>query len=354
MSLWNGDVPHVGKLVRIIRKSRGLSQTKFAVLSGRNKSAINRFEQGESVRYDTFVDIIRAFRSKSLPRYQRINNDQFNTLKNMHRYNEDRDELGNLFAVLDFKTIRERPDKIGLERWIDRLKKTDYPAFIMDSLWFIHATNGAAWHLFDIEFRKKKLKKKDYLHNWQAWHVLATKYHKDSRVRLAHANRDVYFPPAIVQFFVDEFANPFFFTYQYRSLIDKVVEVSNRHGFQYATWWYNALSFNLPYEGKAFDRTLRYKNKKIHAHSEIKDRHKERIRKGFDVTFHYVIWYPASSDSEAVFDHITRQEGSHDVCYAADFDNNGTFHVNTWPDVKAEIPLLQSKGELIRASRPAR
>ena len=342
MSLWDGDIPHVGKLVKTIRKSRGLSQTAFAKIRGRDRSAINRFEQGDPIRFETFLDIIEAFRSKSLPRHQRITNKQFNTLKNMHSYSENRDELGNLYAELDFRTIRDAPESLGLEGWIDRLEKTRYPAFIMDSLWSIHATNGALWHLFESTFRDKELKENDFIYNWEAWHVLATKYHADSRVRLAHANRDVYFPPAITQFFVDEFSNPFFFTCQYRALIDKIVEVSNRHGFRFATWWYNTISLNLPYEGEAFDRTLHYKGKRIHTHSEIKDRHQERIRKGFDVTYHYVVWYPASSDSKAVFDHIARQEGSHDICYAADFDKAGSFHVNTWPDVRAEISLLQS------------
>ena len=346
MSLWAGDIPHVGKLVRTIRKSRGLSQIEFAKLRGRDRSAINRFEQGDPVRYDTFVDIIKAFRSKSLPRHQRINNIQFNTLKNMHSYSENRDVLGNLYAELDFQTIRDAPESLGLEGWIDQLEKTRYPAFIMDSLWFVHATNGALWHLFESAFRDKELKENDFIYNWEAWQVLATKYHADSRVRLAHANRDVYFPPAIVQFFVDEFSSPFFFTYQYRALIDEVVEVSNRHGFQFATWWHNAISFNLPYEGNAFDRILLYKNKKIHVHSEIKDRHKNRIRKGFDVTYHYVIWSPDSADSKAVFGHIATQEGSHDVCYAADFAKNGSFHVNTWPEVQAEIKLTRSSSIL--------
>jgi transcriptional regulator with XRE-family HTH domain len=341
MELWDGDVPHVGELVRLIRESRGLSQTDFGKLRGRDKSSINKFERGGAVRFKTFLDIIKAFISESLPRHQRLNNNQFQTLLNMHSYNKNREDLAKLYAELDIQIIRDNPESLGLEGLVENLEESKYPAFIMDSLWFIHVTNGALWHLFETEFRKEELTKDDYIYNWEAWHVLATKYHPDSRVRLGHTNRDVYFPPAIVQFFIDDFSTPFFFTCQYRSLVDKVVQLSNRHGFQFATWWYNGLCFNLPYEGKAFDRTLLYKDKRIHARSEIEKRHRERRRKGFDVTYHLVVWYPDSSDSEDVFEQIARQKKSRHLCYAADYDD-GNFHVNTWPEVQAEMTLLRS------------
>lgn len=332
MKLWEYDLPHIGALCAQIRHSRGIKRTQIAQWCGRADTTIGRLEEGKT-SWTTFKSYVSVLKSDKLPPLKRLTGQQAHILREQYINSKDKSEREWELATISFEdiTLSQRPP--GLAELLDLLRQEERPALIMDSLWFVHAINGALPLLFGMN------SKSNYLYNWEAWHVIATKFHTDSIVEKAHYNPDEFLPPSIVQFIMDKRTYPLLFTIQMRMLILKLHELSKKYDNKFTKYWLGIIGFNLEYELKYFTRTILYDGQRIQTEVFQRSHVEVEVAPGCDVQYTLAVWDPIGSDAKQTFEKLSKLHESHEILYAADYDTKNDFHVNNWPEVKDAINL---------------
>jgi hypothetical protein len=251
-------------------------------------------------------------------------------LLDLYDYSMNRIEQELQISTVQLDTIASPTAPPSLQALVDELHHEDNPAFIIDPLGYIHALNGAIWHLFGLNPEHQ------YLSRWQAWHLLGTKFSVDSLVRAAHYDSDEYFPPAVFMFYSDRNTYSYLFTRQMRLLVKKLCELSDANGYKFTQWWIQSLRFNLPFDLKALKRTIRFAPLSggeayyIQTRAVILSEVDVELATGKSVKFRLGSWLPFESDARKAFDEIRKGSWSNDIFFASNYDRERSFHVNDW------------------------
>jgi hypothetical protein len=216
---------------------------------------------------------------------------------------------------------------------LDRLAQERRPACIMDDLWFIHALNGALPRLFEVNPHSA------FFSHWAAWHTIGVKFSKLSPVRekhdavhAVHGGIDPMLPAVMKLFFEDPRTYPYLFTRQMGMLIDRLLQLSADEAYPFHDWFYQVLSFSLPYKLRAMPRTIIYRKQPIDITARLRDRIETEVAKGYPVGYTLSVWSPVGTDARKVFAEIE----DHTIYYAATYDTAHTFHVNDWPEMQEQ------------------
>lgn len=340
MELWEYDLPTIGVLCRHIRRSwTDKEPVDIAKACSFSDSAISRFENGLShlgkPRFNCYLETVQALCPRRLTIQQR------EILRHLYTDSKEIKKRQEELAAIDLEFIKSVSRPETLKNLVNDLGNVDYPAFIMDALWHIHAVNGPLLRLFSIDPDSESLK------HWWFWHVLASKFHPKSPVRQAHHQPGEYFEHAIDQFFQNPYTNRFLFTVQTRHLLHKINAFSEPNDFDFAQHWHGAFTFNLRYKTNPFRRLLWYKDnqgneKIIKAVSVPQEHHEVELAPGYDAFYILAAWYPQDVEARMAFDEVSRTTSRGvKTLFATDF-SDGTFHVNSWSEVQAKVPILQS------------
>jgi transcriptional regulator with XRE-family HTH domain len=324
--IWPHDLLHFGHVCEHIRTSRGISQEEIAKYCNLNRSAISRLEDGRA-SLSTLNGYISALQSELVPR-RGLTDDQADVLRELYTCSKEVPKRELKLTAIDFDDILPGRRPRALNDLVSKLEQEDRPAMIMDSLWFVHAFNGALLHLFGLH------QATEIFHHWTGWHVLGVKFYADSPVRLAHFNPDEYFPPTITQFYLDNRTYPYLFTAQMRCLIKRLDELSEKYKLKFTKWWLQAISFDLDYDLDKLTRTLIYQKERIQTEAYQRMKVEVEVTPGQWVYYMLGIWDPIGSDARKVFEKISHLADSHEIIYAADYDKNHDFHVNNWQELK--------------------
>ena len=173
------DLPHFGVMFRHIRETLGLKQTKIADHISADVATVNRFEKLGTTHAETVEEIINALNSPKLSRgliRHTLTQDNIDLLLSVYASFRERDAKEIQLASLDFELITSGYCPDGLRKLVQTMMICGYPAFLIDPLWFIHAINGAGLQVFGLD------PEAEYMNRWEFWHVLGTKFAKDSPV----------------------------------------------------------------------------------------------------------------------------------------------------------------------------
>jgi len=334
--LCDEDYVHIGMIIKHIRETRQITQTKISDLANLSPSTINRLESGFPFKYseereDSFNKYLSALGSPEI--HRPLRDHQTNILKKLFRSStqEHIEEAQRLLAGISFYDILDDKRHPEFTELIQKLEVLNRPAFILDPLWFIHALNDSALGLFGLDHQNK------FLNKWEAWHVIATKFYPDSPIRNAHYNRGVFFPPVIDQLFWDEDASRYLFTIQMRLLLCKLHKLSKDNDFNFTDWWDGALSFTLDYPKEHLNRIIRYNSHTITIEAETILRKEVRLFPGCVIPFKLIMWKPIEEDEtvEKILNSLGGLPLSTNIFYADDYETvNHDFHVNTWPELQ--------------------
>lgn len=362
-SFGDHDISHIGRLFRQVRLGRGdVRQIDVALEAKTDPSTLNRFERtghdeaprndGPPARrsgyFEDYVDVLRRRRINGRVIESPLKDEDAALLLGVYEKNNTPGKvrrLQNNLAAIDLDLIgRARPDNHlrPLYELDQLLHQSNRPAFVADSLWFIHALNGALLNLFALDPQRDL----PYFRRWEAWHVMGSKFMDNSPIREAHCSYNDYFPPTVDQFY--RAICPYLFTYQARALIRRLIETSNANGFQFGNWWHNALAFRMSFEPERLRRRIWYCDPSAPdgarvvlrtAAERIEMREVPLSADGSSTTTFWIgVWHgdedPFTHD---VLDHLRGPVDNNLVLYATDCNVQRNFHANTWPEV---APLL--------------
>jgi transcriptional regulator with XRE-family HTH domain len=330
--LWKYDLPHIGALCRRIRESRGVRPADIARACEVAEATISRnLEENGKTGFKTFTRYVAALQS-DLAQPPLIAQ-QARMLRSLYRHSQEKEvrERQCALSALSLEHITPRRHPTELSSMVAALQQEERPALVMDSLWFIHALNGALLRLFTIN------PSDPFLQGWDGWHVMASKCRATSPVRLAHLNTDEFLPPMIALLLSDEHTYPYLFTLQMRVLLQRLHELSEQQGLEFSVWWLHAISFNLPYKLQVQTRTLIYHGEPIQVEVTSRLRQAVELEEGYIVPYTLVVWNPIGSDAQRAFDDIRSGVESKQIFFAADYDTKHDFYVNEWPRVADEI-----------------
>lgn len=335
--LWYCDLTHIGMMCAKIRQSRGLRKCDVAEYTGLSKPTVSRLERNEST-FKSFSKYVGGFRRGKPP----LNAREVDHLVELYPYSQEPKirELEAELATIDLRDICSASSPPQLKDLVRALGSERRPAFIRDDLWFVHAFNGAALHLFGVDFSKP-----ENLSAWQAWQVIAVKFVPDSAVRRAHYRTDNYFRQAVGVFWKS--LHRYLFTWQVRVLAHKIYELSGPNEFHFENWWPQAATFNLDYDLHSFTRALyhpssrRDKDRLIHVQSSEPIRVEVEVVPGTGHTARYtlVVWNAMSQEAKELFADIAGRRDGRQILFAADYDQDNSFHVNKWPEVVEELDV---------------
>lgn len=340
------DMPHFGILFRHIRETLGLKQSKLADHISVDVATVNRFEKLGTTQPDTVKSIIAALNApaltKGLSRHTLTEND-IQLLQSIYSSFLEKKTKEIQLAAIDFELVVSSYCPDSLRQQIQKMRSCGFPAFLIDPLWFIHAINGAGLQVFGLD------PEAEYMNRWEFWHVLGTKFAKDSPVRTAHASIDDYFPPSVDVFFKS--TTPYLFTIQMRSLLSKLHQMSSENSYEFSRSWQSACTFNLPYVSDPRSRKLVYKKTKADVTSEDDEDTKIHVTSEYDapirvkfssdntISFMLGQWKPVEPESrtQRILEEIWKSPTGSKVFFAADYDRQKTFHANYWPSVISVI-----------------
>lgn len=336
--LWDGDIRHIGDLLRYNRKSRRLTQAEIAKAIGVTSATISRLERGyeKNMGGKTVSKYIAVLESE-VSRHPRLTADQAQMLRELYVSFKERRAREELLSTVDFRSLRRRQSP-GLGRLIAQLETSEEPALIFDPLWCVHAFNGAVLRLFGINPDNPNL------HSWEAWHSLGSKFPVSSPVRQAHLNADTYFPITVVEFFQNPYTRPFLFTTQMRYLVYRLHQLSEQNQAHFTPWWLNAITFSQEFTGESLARQImspRRASAVLWTQAAYRD--SVPIAEGYDGAFILGCWEPLDDVAARTFADISRMPGSREVYYAADYDTSLDFHPNTWPEVRLSLASAASR-----------
>lgn len=329
----HATLPHIGALCRRIRASRDIDAAHMVRWCGvRHTSNITRnFEELGMTSDATFERYVQALQTKALvnpPLLER----QAAILRALWRNRKQTGQLERNLAALSFEQIVPRQRSAGIAGCIAQLGQLGQPAFLMDDLWFVHALNGAMLRLFGIGTHHAS-----FLGQWYGWHAVASAFCASSPLRQAYAYADLFLPPTIVGFLEDERTYPLLFTVQMRALIARTIELSEREGCEFQSWWRQATAFFLPYSLASLARSLLYQGRAISVEPRIHSTRTVALGSGYAARYALAIWKPVDRDALEAFEDIRQSPDSDAVVYAADYDRYHEFHVNDWPEARGEF-----------------
>jgi hypothetical protein len=326
------DAEHIGELLKGIRESRDIILDAIAKHCEIDISAISNLEsRGVHKKTRTAPCYIKALHSPNVsPLYLEGKDD---LLLNLYQASKDNLKRQCDFSIVSLDYIKSEDKHRKLTELLQLLEAQERPAFIMDGLWFIHAMNGAVLRLFNIDSDS------EFLHNWEGWHVVASKFYPNSPIFRAHYNPDEYFPPTITAFFEAGPTSKLFFTYQMRQLVCRIVALSEAQGLKFQGWWRRAVRLDLDYELKKLTRTIIYKSSNIQTDAHIVASPDIEIEQGYTASYRLAVWNPIGTDALEAYKDIISAPNSREIYFAADYQERSgqKFHVNEWPEVQAEM-----------------
>lgn len=358
------DISHIGRLFRLVRLGRGgdVRQKDVAIEAQTDPSTLNRFERtgndeapvghrpgsnGPLARrsgyFEDYVNTLRRSRINGravadplkdedaalLLAVYALNNTPGKVLKRQH----------DLAAIELDLLQRARPDNHLRPLWQleQKLRLGGQPAFIADSLWFIHAVNGPLLNLFALHPQRHAA----YFRRWEAWHVMGTKFMDYSPIREAHVSYNDYFPPTVDQFYRS--ICPDLFTSQARALAQRLLSMSNQNGLHFGAWWHNSVAFRMAFAPEQLRRRLWFQDPAQPGGERIILRAVASTLEACEVplcadgsytaTFWLGVWNGDDPASEAILNNLHAPLAKSAIFYAADYDVQHNFHVNTWPEI---------------------
>lgn len=317
------DLPHLGALCRRIRESRGLRPTDLARRCGVEVSTVTRLEDRGSTTPETFGRYLAALQTLAVtplpPQREAILHDLFAA---RNRFGEQQARLEALrFDLLP--SPRRQPD---LAAALHALEAEPLPAMLTDELWFIHAVNGAFFRLYGVDPRAP------FLLTWPAWHVVAARFMAGSPPRRVYDDLDQHLGRDIVAFL--ESSYPLLFTLQMRRLISRLIALSQQNGHEFQHWWMAATAFNLPFDLKSLKRTQLYQGRQPIRVEPVRRPYPARLPGGEAVRFDLTVIAPCDAEAERVMASLRRSGRAAELYFTADYDRDGTFHANGWPEVQ--------------------
>lgn len=324
-ALWKYDLPHIGAMFKNIRESRGLTQKEIKNLGSIDNTRISKFEAGgdNGKIVDGYIHALRK-----LPSPLSITSRDEEVLKSLLDHSLEKKKREEEGAVFAFDEIKSNWLKTEFRNILTRLEQENNPAAILDSYWFVHAVNGSLLRMYNTNPSSA------YLYNWEAWHSMATKFQLDSLIRQAYVNSDEYLGPSVNQFFMDENVQRFFFTYQMRTLLHRIFELSEENDFKFAKWWSKSVTLDLDFKLNSLSRIHRFGKRTIITDAGPKYEANVPITQDHTAKYRLIVWDPMSEEAKEVFDHLRTFPDSHTIFFAADYDKNHDFHINNWPEIK--------------------
>lgn len=213
---------HPGLLCKQVRTGiiGNPSPQEIALRARYSYSMIRKFELGDKTlkQYEGYVNALHLSQSRK--------DILINICKGYKNKDDEEVRLGHYsFDILNRPRKKNEEEKEEIDKLIDQLEDTPFPAFIMDELWFVHAFNAPILELFSIT--EEDLKKAPN------WHVIATKYYKitdgrtvyESPLRRAHRElMHKYFPEAVFRFLIS--TSEYFFTDQMLNIQNFLCQLS--------------------------------------------------------------------------------------------------------------------------------
>lgn len=331
------DILHLGILFKRIRATRGLSQSDIAQALAVTNSTISKFEStGRSRRAQIIERYIRTLQSPSLNGNQvpcPLDEDEATLLMqlNSEYQGTNGDALAMQLGAYDFELIASPYSPLELKVLVQRLRQTQWPAFISDGLGFVHAVNSAMLNLFGIEPNSLILRR------WESWHTVATMFTQPSPIRSAHVSLDNHFPPLIYDFF--QSTVPYLFTPQMRALLRELHHLSELNGLNFSKWWYAASTFTLFFNQSPNTCILRHGTRFLNTAIFERECHWIHIDAAMSVPYYLGIWQPLGAETHTVFEHLTGVAAPGEIFFAAEFDVHHEYHVNCWPEVAQLLQL---------------
>ncbi|RME96980.1 MAG: hypothetical protein D6768_20750 [Chloroflexi bacterium] len=301
---------------------------------------IERWGKGSRKVFNCYVDALCAQRVNGVRVEQPLAPDEAKILRRLFDLRRKTRQLQCRLATLDFETIKSgyRPGELTI--LLKKLQQCTTPAVIIDPLWFIHAINGAALHLFGLSPESAPLNR------WVAWHLLAARFRPDSPIRAAHRHADLYYPLTVRYFFEDEGTYPYLFTLQMRLLLSELNRLSQLYGHSFTKWWLQATKFNLPFGREPLIRTIQFNHRQfqIVAGRPAIDQVVTSAA-GYRITFRLTGWSPVGEAGDRAFESLRKIPDCQTVYFAADYDRDRSFHVNCWPAANKHIESWIRAGE---------
>lgn len=350
------DIPHLGRFAARLRLSRGIENVKqLAGALHISPAVISRFERGINLRSAYFQQFVQALQNPQIGDIV-INNPltpiEAELLFDLEVQNRTRARRRNLYENLNelkldnlYRRIGPTPstksrsknlqDAPTYAQIIRQLEAQTNPAFVADRLWNIHAINGAAFRLFNIDAGSPSGSK--YLKRWEAWHVLAAKFTEPSPVR-DHTNEiNRYFPPTVDAFFRDVY--PFLFTPQARALLSRLHAMSRQNSLGFGRMWDSSVTLTSFLEqDKALYRGIVFQGTEVQAIAQSREEWFVYPNSRQPVLYWMGLWEPNENDdrAKAAFAKLQDYSDSRTIYYAAQYDSLETpFHPSEWPEVIA-------------------
>jgi len=333
------DLPHLGALCRQIREARGISPSQIAAYCGCDLALITRsFEESNNLGEENFERYLAFLQQDDLVKTTPLTSAQAALLRSLYKSRgiaaQREHHLEAACISFDDISPRNPARPAALSELVNLLANEPRPAIIMDDFWFVHALNEAQLRLYGVDPASP------FLNRWEGWHSIAGKIPVDSPIRRAHDQTGQFIPPTIVFFFEHEFTQQHLFTLQMRRLLERLVALSKEHQYELHKWWRQLISFMLPFNTQSVPRTVTINGATLLANPRITEVRSVAHATGHVSHYALVVWEViCSSDGGMGMSH-TGTPTPQPVYFAADYDKSRTFHVNTWPDVRAFLHAL--------------
>jgi hypothetical protein len=334
--LWEYDLVHGGQLFERIRALRRIPQEPIADFCSVVKTAISRFESGDLPgRAPCYVEALQSGKFISP-----ISEDEGAILLELYEAGRVKERTKRQ-EELSWIRFSDSFDKSKLLKLTEELAQIDEPAFVVDPTLCVHAMNGASLRLFNIDPERDKphLKRREF------WNYFTCKLYKGSPFFAAHVDPTPYYRRAITNLFRDPLVRPYWFTWQMRTLVHYLHELTKEEGFRFASAWYEATSFSYNDGGETVNRAIAYvfsdgRTQKIRAEAVQTLMEEIEINPegapGLFIPFRLGTWKAESTEAREAFEDIRKNPICRNIYYAASYDTNPpSFHINTWPEVQA-------------------
>jgi hypothetical protein len=370
------DIPHVGVLYRLNREKRRVKAADVINYVKQDHphvspSGLTAFEQafptngstnGHAAGYrpdparakgsryfDAYVQALQQHRLCGVSVNPPLNADEADALQTLYAHSHREAQIHGQeleLAALDYGNMADAHVPPALQRLTAQLAQEPRPAYITDNLWFIHAMNGAMLNLFSIDPDR-------HLDRWEAWHSVAAKLLVDSPLFSAHTSVNQAYPPAIDFFFKE--TSRHLFTVQVRALLAALHRLSAENGVtHFDRWWEQTVTFQLPWAFEDLRREIRYwgalpREQRTEENFEIlrvwaAEREDVTVESLCGRPMHYWlgVWdTPPNGDTPGTsIAELAGYADNREIYFAADYDREHRFHVNTWPPVQAYLGSL--------------
>ena len=332
--LWQDDLESIGSLCKRIRLSKHLERADIVQHFDLSMPTITRIENGNGAGRRSFEQYVQALQSDKastpLTAQQAESLMRLYDLSRPQKVRQLESEIAAL-SLCDIKTASSQSNT-PFRELIEAFRSQNRPALICDDLWFDHALNDALLQVFDMDPNS------DYMYCWETWHSMAVKLRTKSPVHDAHDESDHVFPLTVQLFYAQSFR--YLFTTQMRHLLNSLRTLSRANGLQFDQSWRQATTFGYSYSPSVLSNIpRRYTTngeQQIHVEVQLVGTYPVTYSNGATVNFRLVAWNPLPGHgyTEERFRQVRQARSSQDIFYAVDYDREGCFHVNSWPQVR--------------------